>query len=66
MPHGSALGPVLHLLYIKDIPKKRNSAIDTFVDDNALLVIDSAIEVTTTLQKAVNKSPPGRVNGASN
>jgi hypothetical protein len=56
IPQGSVLGPFLHLLYTSDFPKLKNSIVDMFADDTAILAVGSSNEEPTgKLQTAINQ-----------
>lgn len=56
VPQGSVLGPILYLLYTRDIPVNENSVMATFADDTAILAVDKGVETATMkLQHAVNR-----------
>jgi hypothetical protein len=56
VPQGSALGPVLCLMYTIDLPVLESSAVATFADDTAILAIGSSNEESTEkFQTAINQ-----------
>jgi hypothetical protein len=56
VPQGSALGAVLYLLYMSDLPQPEEATVGTFADDIAIMTVgDSAEETTEKLQQAVDK-----------
>jgi hypothetical protein len=59
VPQGSVLGPVLYLLYTRDLPTVEDATIATFADDTAILATGNKIEeAAVKLQRAsdaVNK-----------
>lgn len=56
VPQGSVLGPVLYLLYTRDIIHGQGTLIGTFADDTTILAVgDDAKAATRKLQKSVNK-----------
>lgn len=55
VPQGSVLGPILYLLYTRDLPNIKEATIATFADDTAIMATGSDIqEATDKLQKAAN------------
>lgn len=55
VPQGSVLGPILFVLYTRDIPQTEGTTLGTFADDTAVLAISDSIETATSkLQKALN------------
>lgn len=56
VPQGSILGPLLYVLYTRDIPEVENVTIATFADDTALLSVGANVdEATHKLQIASDK-----------
>jgi hypothetical protein len=54
VPQSSVLGPVLYLLYTRDIPQDVKTTIATFVDDTAIMATEKTIEeVTKKLQRII-------------
>lgn len=55
VPQGSVIGPVLYLLFTRDIPSSHNTLLGTFADDTAILAVGKSLEDSTRkLQNAVN------------
>lgn len=56
VPQGSVLGPILYLLYTRDLPNMNDATIATFADDTAILTVgDNIKDSTAILQTACNK-----------
>jgi len=56
VPQGSVLGPILYLLYTRDIPQMNLVLLGTFADDTAMLAAGRDVESATyKLQSAVDK-----------
>ncbi len=55
VPQGSVLGPILYLLYTRDIPPMEESTIATYADDTAILAVgNNVVEATNKLQTSIN------------
>ena len=56
VPQGSVLGPILYLLYTRDIPENNEVTIATFADDTAIMAVGNDIQETAKrLQTAINQ-----------
>lgn len=55
VPQGSVLDPLLHVLYISNLFVSRNTAIETFADDTAILATNvNPTDASTELKEHVN------------
>ena len=55
MPQGSALGPILLLLYINDLPENITSQFRLFADDTAVYLTVTSKKDSQTLPQAIQK-----------
>lgn len=56
VPQGSVLGPILYLIYTRDIPQFEQDTIATFADDTAILAVGkNHEEAANKLQTSVNQ-----------
>lgn len=55
VPQGSVLGPIIYLLYTRDIPVNEDTTMATFADDTAVLAVgDTVEEASIKLQRSIN------------
>jgi len=64
---GSVLGPVLDLLFTRDLPNLENGPVATFADDTTILTVGSSNEECAgKLQATINQIQKWTKNGTSN